>query len=859
MKIKNILSLVGISLLGTGISGGVNSIVNELRNDFKCDVDVKDVSSPINNTDLPMEQTIYRNYFPENELIYPYEIVDILSIENPWMSFSSEGTYEHQQHHDGPYYNWDEIWRTTYEWESLDEISKHDGKIYFLGLKVEYEDHYYNGSHPHPSDFDEYHNVSKHEYNLVYDLEKQSFLESNPFGFDSMDVILKDGKFDIYSFENDLYKIDETQKNFYDFNQDTFYKNEIIKPYFTTNELTYYQLENLIKEWKIIESRDNVPIEYSNIIFYDKNNNIIDKNSFVNSNRIYFDLVSNEEDSGIIGSSQSETSFPDTNGHLSFNVPFISYDPFKITNSINVYDFEELDNEDPTDNESSSKWEWQNDGWHLISNELIEMKISNSDFKDIQVGTNYFELNTGEEKNINYSFFTKEGEETEYNLISNSIHSEISSNTNYGRNIKFYFDFESQSNNDNINVIVKNDAFLQDGFGAIENRLMVFDSNKNGITDDNEIYKANSVSSNFKIENGENIKSWRWDYVDQKWQEKKYSELINSDGWIDAPGMYGFSKEDEYGNVSFELVEYKGNYVSWEESELTNWNISDSVYFGLINYADDHNIQLDELSYHETRALVKRYYSSKSLNNINIDLNELQKITSNFEQNTIIFSEIQQELENEIYRQLNQQLQINNAKEIFDISWNINPNDYLTLNQFIGFKITPNSLNFDYHGEKIFTFNSNVWINFSNIELDNNEIEKLTNLPSGIYFSEIQKELENEIYSQLMLLNINIDEVKVSWNKLPNEKIYINDDIEYNISSSNSIYRGNINGNITFKSDGSIIIPDPIPDPIPNINSEENNNLTKILLVSLIIIFVILIIWGLILNIWLYICKKRKI
>lgn len=649
---------------------------------------------------------------------------------------------------------------------------------------------------------------------------------------------------DYYKFSVDEIFIEETQQNFYDFNFDLFNDSLETKPYILPNELKYGDLENLIKSREIIESKDNIPYEYTDIVFYDSSNNEISNDAYINSSILYFDLNSNNVSNKVKGTTYDVNKYPETNGHLSFYLPFISYDPIKLIDGVNVYDFNGVDDDDPTDNESSVQWEWQNDGWHLITNELFNLTIDDSDFNKILLKdkkTNEtilnYELNSNETKVIEY----KQIKENK----SNSIHVDVFAENKDLRNYHFTLDFESQDfgfgdSYDNVDVIVKNDNFVSDGFGRIENRLMAFDGNENGVTDDNEIYHVNFVNSNFKIGNLENGKSWKWNYVDQMWQEQKYSELINSDGWIDNPGMYGFSKKDKYGNVSFEIVEYKGEGSNWTDSELDYWDYSNPVYNELDNkVAGPRGIDLDSLSYHETEKLIKTISKMQDLSEVDFNDEDVKNLTLKYESGTKTLEELEPQLEEEIYKQ-----QIKSNSNEFEINWITNENEVLDYGDEIEFEIVTTNDNWEFYGSNKYSFKSNTWLDLSNVKIE--ELDNVVNdkFASGIEFNKIQYKLEEQIFNELKKYNISSESIMIEWNFGYHEIVESGDKISYKIYSNDDALKNEISGSFMFVSNG---------ETIDISNEQGNSNLWIILDTTLILLLFIVCL------ILIYPIIKRKI
>jgi|GEM_PF-4083018 len=107
------------------------------------------------------------------------------------------------------------------------------------------------------------------------------------YGYGHTDIIYGG----VYSLSEDdfLDYTDKTNKNFQKMGIEV--NGKLDKNPFFTYENSYFDVECLIREKRIIESKDNVPIEQTIITFYDEENQVIKKDAKLNSSKIIIKLT----------------------------------------------------------------------------------------------------------------------------------------------------------------------------------------------------------------------------------------------------------------------------------------------------------------------------------------------------------------------------------------------------------------------------------------------------------------------------------------------------------------------------------------------------------------------------------------
>jgi len=95
-------------------------------------------------------------------------------------------------------------------------------------------------------------------------------------------------------FSSDAY-VKETNKNFLNLGYSNGAKLRNENPFFNRDN-NYYDVEKIIINNPIIASKDVVPINETKITFYDEHDNIIDKNTKLNSTKIRIKLTGRNTD-----------------------------------------------------------------------------------------------------------------------------------------------------------------------------------------------------------------------------------------------------------------------------------------------------------------------------------------------------------------------------------------------------------------------------------------------------------------------------------------------------------------------------------------------------------------------------------
>ncbi len=402
-----------------------------------------------------------------------------------------------------------------------------------------------------------------------------------------IEIKAKDGIPDKYYVGNDEFEGDyvtKTENNFYKSSK----SNSKNVPFFT-NEDTYEYLEKVIKENNIIASRDGIPIEYVDIIFYDESSNQINKNTKLDSSNIRMKFVSN--DSNIVGESEI----------IDYQIPFLNIDA-NLKEEENIFNFNEVDeneNTDPTDNITNSKWVYENNYWTFKTNIPITLNIDGENIYSFSVDGKDWVFSINEEKSLTHNQVNNKGA----NNFDKTI--KIINRDNY----EWTFKYEFHADNNNKNTIQVES--LNSWNILNENQLMEMDVNNNEEIDSNEIFTVNTVNNDFLVETEENNNMELYQLENGKWNNKM--NYYENPYLITNPGIYGFSTQDEYGNTNFEIVEYldsdltnSSSFTKFDETNLYSKNrlIAESIGVDKSDY--------DSFSPHEQRYL-NNYIISNNL------------------------------------------------------------------------------------------------------------------------------------------------------------------------------------------------------------------------------------------------------
>lgn len=484
--------------------------------------------------------------------------------------------------------------------------------------------------------------VSKEDSNTKQSLEGWTFNDYYEFAIRGVG---KDGVLDSYSFANDEYNLEETQKRMNEGGtmHTTFANSEEEIPFFTEDN-TFIDLENYIREGNIIASRDNVPLDSADIIFYDKEGNIINENKKLYSSNISFKLISNETQPNIVGESPT----------IELQIPYVNIN-LEQSDPINIYDFKEYD---IIANETQSHWVFENEKWTLKTNVPFTLDVNSNNIYSYKLNDeNEYVLQENEEQKIidHKQIDNNESQTVKHNVTLTNVN-----------DYEFPFTYEFNAQNGNIDAV---DIETLNGSSIVENELMTFDENSNNQTEGVEIYNANVVDNSFEVKNFQNVEHYEYD-------NEKGRFIINNSPLkqYNDPGLYAFSSLDEFGNKRFEIVEFNPNARSsyYSNSQLNPWDSSDSLYLENLNIAKQQGMSEKEFNSKQSQEQIVMDYQAKrmqDLSDIKINNTILEEITRGYSSGITIFDQLEQDLEQEIINQLKD---YELSAEDFKINWMVN-------------------------------------------------------------------------------------------------------------------------------------------------------------------------------------------
>ncbi len=399
----------------------------------------------------------------------------------------------------------------------------------------------------------------------------------------------KDGIEDSYSFANDEFDgtyQNKTQDNFYDLKASEGKELEIEKPFLTKRD-TYEDLEKLIRDNKLIESKNNFPYEFADFVFLDEKGNEINKESHLNSSTINLRIESNGKSGDVIGSQD-----------ISFRILFLGDLEIAPSEDLNIYDFDERDS---FSNHSSYKWVMEGGDWTLKTNIPFEISFSGEYIEYIDesgLGDPYWV-----HPDNSYSSDHKQIKDNKSNSISKKI--TLTDIEEYDWDFKYVFNADNSSNS-----IIEAKTYNKDDL-LVEDSLSYLDINNNDKEESNEIYEANVVNNGVKV----NIKSDKinvFELNDNDWEVKSDIEIADEDEKTKSitflqEGIYAVTGEDEYGNVSFEVIEYLPSLTEdLNESKLIEFNKT-NMYINNQSIAKNNyginNDDFSDYSAHEQRRI----------------------------------------------------------------------------------------------------------------------------------------------------------------------------------------------------------------------------------------------------------------
>ncbi len=585
---------------------------------------------------------------------------------------------------------------------------------------------------------------------------------------------------DQYDFGKDVYDIDKTNHNLISRK----YKNgqklsTDSKPYFDHNN-TYMDVENYIRNNKLIASENDTPLEQAKLVFYDDKNEEINKEQNLDTSEINLKLVALPNSSNdFIGESKI----------LNLDIPY--FDISGETHQNNLYDFDELNeenNSDPTDNQRLGEWIWENNIWTFRTNNSIDLLFNERNIIQYGIDGTYYDLFSGETLElINTQVIDNK---------SQNYEKEITLVNKQGFEFNFKFDFRTDVFNEN-NIQIK--TFNDDEYLIAKDKIKVFDENKDSNVQGKEILLSNTVTSNFWVNNsGEKYTAYKWDSSLENWSEIQNNEMQQQGYQFNEKGIYGFSSIDGYGNNSFEVVEYVDNS---QNSVLENWDYHIADYSKNVNLAIQQGIEnYSQLSVHEMRMINEKNSCEeiKDLSRIAISFENLEQVTNQFESNKE-FKYIKTSLESEIKKELDKSQISENS---YLIEWeNIADNDLLTTGKTIEFKLIPSG-DWKTKGEFEGEFESKTFNNLSQIKLPTQSlVDRTNNYETGRSFKSVRNGLEDEINSYLGSIMIPVKNLHYKWNLSDSYLMQGNEKIEYWISVTNDeTFKGTIHDQFTSEN-----------------------------------------------------------
>ena len=590
-----------------------------------------------------------------------------------------------------------------------------------------------------------------------------------------------------YSYANDKYDIKQTNKNLVSWNYENGQElSTNSKPYFTSKS-TYLDIEEYIKDSNLIESRDNTPLESANFVFFDEWEKEIDKSSNLDTSFIHLKLVSKIE-----GEKEYNPSIIGNSPILDLTIPYFNIETY--LDSFNMYEYN--DENDVTDNVSKGAWYWENGKWVYKTNTAMGISFDGVNIESIKIGNKQHNLTDDERYTKTYKQFE--------NNMSSSINKniELTNSNGYSQVFGYEFKAEGVSNSDiDVNTLNPDGDELK-----VENTKMSFDMNDDGITQGNEIYTANVVNNNFSVVVG-NSKGNEYNYIAYKWDGKNWSKhgVEQEQGHLfETQGIYGFSAIDEYGNNSFEIVEYdkNGGIKSGYSDNLEVWNSTNKQYITDKELALQQGMkgsEYDNKSAHEMRSIDNVEQGKSNLKNLDdayIDNKYLEDVTNKYQSGSTEFGVIKPELEAVIEKQMEDE---GYDKESYEIIWDTENNNLVMTDDLISYSLVPNG-SWLSTGRYENEFNSLAKVYLDTITISNSELVAITNkYEQGKEFGDMRVKLEKEIASQLEPYGVMRETLDYEWNLKDDDKVYYDTKISYVVNSDDRTIAGSNDGDL--KSD----------------------------------------------------------
>ena len=570
-----------------------------------------------------------------------------------------------------------------------------------------------------------------------------------------------------YSLANDEFDVKAINENLVSRNYPNGKKlDEGLKPYFDDGN-SYREVEDYIRDNKLLASRDGIPYENIEFVFLDDDGNEIDKETKLGGSEIRLQLVSNGVNNFVIGESDV----------LELEIPYFVVDTYH--QGVNVYDFvedDEIGNSDPTDNMARGYWIYEGNKWVFKTNQLVGLEISAEEIDKYYVDGNWYDLWGSQRKTFEYEQVVKNESqkfEQRLQLVNNDGFSEW-----------FGFEYEAEKvRDDDVVVSPLNTADLK-----VEDEMKGFDGNRNNVIDDKEILKSNAVTSPFAVEAKNEYTAFRWDYQRNGWVQLEGKK--GEEGYLfEDTGLYGFSSIDEFGNNSFEVVEFVDTELN---SVLVNWDITKNEFALDESLALEQGMNADEYqgkTSHEMRMVDSKRVEDDfiDLKRVAIDNDELAMITNQYQNNKVEFGMIREELENEINEQL---VSYGLSREDYEVEWNHSDDEIVTTKMKLSYEIVVSG-NWATKGSYKSEFEALVWNDLSEIQIPEQMlVDKTNDYMVGDEFKRLRKGLESVIDQQLRKIGVPTESLDYQWNHSDDELISGNETIKYEITSEDVVYQG---------------------------------------------------------------------
>ncbi len=646
------------------------------------------------------------------------------------------------------------------------------------------------------------------EFNGVQ--EKVVYLDSN--------YSLSNDEFGDFNNDNNYYK--KTEENLFNFNADildpALPTNLGIETPFFTSQNSYSELEEVILNNRLIESRDriqNIDSENFYLEFYDEYDTVIDKSKLLDSANIRLKIKTNNSREDLSGETEI----------LNYEIPYIDLENVRMTN--NIFDYEgKLNN--PSSNKSISYFDYNKykNKWTLITNQQITLDLLySSGVRKVIVDYPYLnDIDVNLDQNTQYIKDLKLPFEQATNHVINEKNISVrlfDKGSIEMSNIGVSFDISYKAIPDP-NVISITDTKNN----KLETSINTIDFNEDNKILGYEIFDSISTNEIVKVESYKSISKYKltsegWEYISE-----------NNSFTVEENGIYGFSSIDDWGNNKFIVVEK----LDKVDSKLEPW-------IGSKEYEKDKQIFLEQ---ENSSSIIYSSYSTKEYEYINYLINfdllsDIQKVLAKqpldsyklssitnkyedgkfqFDEETIVDNEkisLKDNLEREIELEMEERGFSSNT---FSIQWEesvITDSTVISNNlKELKYTLVPegywNSMNYWSSSIKLYEYQSleNFIVNEENLEFISNSFKE------GVEFDEtvvnttgeaisLKSALNREIIDELRdfgIENKELTNLNIEWNVKDEEVIYYGTELKYSITFDSVMVKGNKQGWINSKT-----------------------------------------------------------